>query len=164
MSNADFSCALYIMLEQRILVLITRAKWLKRHQPDTYKTHPHFKLLQSVWRVMKESWQDPGHARYNLGNTLGAENRHWRRCKEGLPPRYRLFFRFSSSERVCVYAWLNDEKTLRKAGSKTDVYATFKHLLNKGLVPQNFAELLIKSKLLTTDQAEKLTGIDEGQQ
>lgn len=164
MSNAVFSCALYIMLEQRILALITRAKWLRKHQPDTYKTHPDFKLLQSTWRVLKESWQDPGHARYNLGNTLGAENRHWRRCKEGLPPRYRLFFRFSSSERVCVYAWLNDEKTLRKAGSKTDVYATFKRLLNKGFVPQEFAELLAKSNVLSTDAQTPLPDIDEGQQ
>lgn len=162
--NDDFSCALYITFEQRILMLITRAKWLKKHQPDTYKTHPDFKLLQSVWRVMKESWQNPAHARYNLGNTLGAENRHWRRCKEGLPPRYRLFFRFSSSEQICVYAWLNNEKTLRKAGSKTDVYATFRYLLKKGLVPQDFAELLIKSKLLTTDQIDGLSMSIEGQQ
>lgn len=164
MSNAVFSCALYVMLEQRILALITRAKWLRKHQPDTYKTHPDFKLLQSAWRVLRESWQDPGHARYNLGNTLGAENRHWRRCKEGLPPRYRLFFRFSSSERVCVYAWLNDDKTLRKAGSKTDVYATFKRLLNKGFVPQEFAELLAKSNVLSTDAQQPLPDFDEGQQ
>lgn len=164
MSDGKFSCALYIMFEQRILTLITRAKWLRKHHPDTYKTHPDFKLLQSVWRVMPESWREPGHSRYNLGNTLGPENRHWRRCKEGLPPRYRLFFRFSSSERMCVYAWLNDEKTLRKAGSKTDVYATFKHLLSRGLVPQGFAELLAKSKTLNPEFAAAFSQVGEGQE
>ena len=152
MSDTAFCSALYLMFEQRIVLLIARVKWLKKHQEGTYKAHPDFKLLQGAWRVMRESRGNPTHARYKLGNTLGTQNRHWRRCKEGLPPRYRLFFRFSSSDRVCVYAWLNDESTLRKAGSKTDVYAAFKHLLDKGLVPQEFAELLAKSKLLNSEQ------------
>lgn len=148
MKDNDFGCKLLSIFETRIILLLNRARWLKKHNPKTYQSHPDFKLLQSVWRVMQESRKDPKHDRYLLGNTLGTTNRHWRRCKEGLPQRYRLFFRFSSSERICVYAWLNDENTLRNAGSKSDVYTVFKHLLNKGLVPQEFADLLANSAAL----------------
>ena len=65
-----------------------------------------------------------------------------------MPPRYRLFFRFASNpSKVIVYVWFNDEDTLRKAGSKTDVYETFKRMLARGLVPQppNVATLLQES-------------------
>lgn len=164
MSNNVFCSNFLPILETRVILLLNRVRWLKKHHPETYRTHRDCKLLQGLWRVMQESRQDPKHARYNLGNTLGTENRHWRRCKEGLPPRYRLFFRFSSSERVCVYAWLNDEKTLRKAGSKTDVYATFKHLLSRGLVPQEFAELLARSKMLNPELSVAFSLVGEGQQ
>jgi len=36
---------------------------------------------------------------------------------------------------VIVYVWINDEFTLRKAGSKTDAYAVFKSMLNAGNPP-----------------------------
>ncbi|MEZ9922276.1 type II toxin-antitoxin system YhaV family toxin, partial [Vibrio breoganii] len=35
----------------------------------------------------------------------------------------------------------NDEKTLRKDGAKTDVYATFLRMLKSGTVPNSWAEL-----------------------
>lgn len=146
MTEGPFSCKLYRILDERIRLLINRVCWLRQRQPDTYKKHPDVKLLWGVWRVIEESRQDPGHARYRLGKTLGSENTHWRRCKEGLPPRYRLFFRFAASERICVYAWLNNRKTLRKTGSKTDVYAVFQRLLDKGVIPKEFATLLDQSK------------------
>ena len=52
---------------------------------------------------------------------------HWFRVKkQGLLPRYRLFFQFrSEAPKTIIYAWLNDERTLRKAGDKNDVYAVF---------------------------------------
>ena len=30
--------------------------------------------------------------------------------------RFRLFFRFDSASKVIIYAWVNDENTLRKVG------------------------------------------------
>jgi toxin YhaV len=67
----------------------------------------------------------------------------WRRVKTGMPDRYRLFFRFASRPmKVIVYAWFNDEDTLRKAGSNTDVYETFKRMLSRGRVPSGIDELL----------------------
>ena len=63
--------------------------------------------------------------------------------KKGMPERYRLFFRFASKPvKLIVYVWFNDEDTLRKAGSKTDVYETFKRMLSRGTVPTDIDALL----------------------
>jgi toxin YhaV len=69
--------------------------------------------------------------------------------KKGMPDRYRLFFRFASSPvKVIVYVWFNDEDTLRKAGSKTDVYEAFKRMLARGQVPNDMGELLLASAVV----------------
>lgn len=66
-----------------------------------------------------------------------------------MPDRYRLFFRFASSPvKVIVYVWFNDEDTLRKAGSKTDVYEAFKRMLARGQVPNDMGELLLASAVV----------------
>jgi hypothetical protein len=41
-----------------------------------------------------------------------------------------------------IYAWLNDEDTLRKEGSRTDVYDVFKRMLERGDVPSTINELI----------------------
>jgi toxin YhaV len=46
---------------------------------------------------------------------------------------------------VIVYAWVNDENTLRKAGSKTDPCAVFRTMLDAGNPPGTMAELLAVS-------------------
>ena len=43
---------------------------------------------------------------------------------------------------VVIYAWLNDEDTLRKEGSRTDVYAVFQRMLERGDVPSTIDELI----------------------
>jgi len=76
-----------------------------------------------------------------VGHTPGPQYAHWRRIKRGLPSRYRLFYCFSSSPvKVIVYAWLNDEATLRKAGAKT-VYAVFQRMLARSEVPSDIDAL-----------------------
>lgn len=62
--------------------------------------------------------RNPNSVEYQLGNTLGPAHRHWRRAK--FLGRFRLFYRFSTAHRAIVYAWVNDETTLRKANSRTD--------------------------------------------
>ena len=80
------------------------------------------------------------------GKTLGSEYGNWRRVKHGLPERYRMFFRFASKPvKLIVYVWFNDEDTLRKAGSKTDVYETFRRMLARGEVPESIEHLLVES-------------------
>jgi len=66
---------------------------------------------------------------------------------------HRLFFRFTSKPvKVIVYVWFNDEDTLRKAGSKTDVYEVFKRMLGRGQVPTSITDLLHESAQGTARQ------------
>ena len=88
--------------------------------------------------------RDPNAPEFRQGNTLGKDNRHWFRAK--FHQRYRLFYRFATKEKVIIYAWLNDEKTLRKAGSKTDPYSVFRGMLEAGDPPGSIADLLQRSK------------------
>lgn len=117
---------------------------LARKAPGGYKTHPKTKLLASVYRTVTQLVPtNPDALEFRLGKTLGAGNTNWRRVKAGMPDRYRLFFRFASSPvKIVVYVWFNDEDTLRKAGSKTDVYETFKRMLARGFVPSDIDALL----------------------
>jgi len=117
---------------------------LAADDPAGYKSHPKTKLLASVYRAITQLVPaNPDAPDFRLGKTLSADNTNWRRVKKGMPDRYRLFFRFASSPvKVIVYVWFNDEDTLRKAGSKTDVYEAFKRMLARGVVPTSIAELL----------------------
>lgn len=120
---------------------------LAQRDPSTYKTHPKTKLLASIFKAISQTVPaNPAAPEFRLGKTLGtaaSTNAHWRRVKKGLPSRYRMFFRCASSPvKPIVYVWFNDEDTLRKAGSKTDVYETFGRMLAKGIVPQSIDELL----------------------
>jgi toxin YhaV len=109
--------------------------------------HPKQKLLAAIRYLMLTIIpRDPNAAEFRQGNALGAQNRHWFRAK--FFQRYRLFFRFSSKEKVIVYAWMNDEGTLRKRGAKTDPYAIFQALLQAGDPPQSMQELLKRSREL----------------
>lgn len=121
---------------------------LAQQNPSEYKAHPKTRLLASVYKAVMQSVPDnPDHVDFRLGKTLGVEYANWRRVKKGMPNRYRLFFRFASSPvQLIVYVWFNDEDTLRKAGSKTDVYETFKRTLTRGEVPSSIDALLAESR------------------
>jgi toxin YhaV len=82
---------------------------------------------------------DPNRDEYRQGNTMGTEFRHWRRAKMGR--RFRLFFRFDSKSRVIIFAWVNDENTLRTSGSKNDPYVVFQKMLERGHPPDDWAAL-----------------------
>lgn len=135
----------FILLYQRLAVLRHRVLHLQQKDLKNYKHHPTAKLFASVIRAMDDAAQDPTLPKFELGKTLGPEHTAWRRIKQLLPPRYRLFFRFSSQERQIIFVWLNDEHTLRKAGADSDVYNVFKRMLEKRQVPSLLADLLDKS-------------------
>src|SRR5271167_1695769 len=114
---------------------------LRAMQPDSYAQSPKTKLLAAIHRLVTEIIpRDPGAREFRQGDTLGPGNRHWFRAK--FHQRYRLFFRFSSKEKVIVYAWVNDESSLRKAGSKTDAYAVFQAMLEASDPPATLEALL----------------------
>lgn len=120
---------------------------LARQDPSGYKSHPKTRLLASIYKAIKQTVPaDPDHPDFRLGKTLGEQYANWRRVKKGMPDRYRLFFRFASKPiKLIVYVWFNDEDTLRKEGSKSDVYEVFKKMLSRGQVPASIADLLAKS-------------------
>lgn len=121
---------------------------LAKSDPRGYKTHPKTRLLASVYKAITERVPaNPDHPDFRLGNTLGRGYGNWRRVKKGLPGRYRLFFRFASNPvKLIVHVWFNDEDTLRKAGSKTDVYEAFRRMLARGEVPDGIEDLLKESR------------------
>jgi toxin YhaV len=121
--------------------LIGTVAALEKRQPESYRNHPKAKLLKRVMDlILVEIPRDPNAAEFQLGNTLGPAYRHWRRAK--FLGRFRLFFRFSSAHGVIVYAWVNDETTLRKAGARSDPYAVFTRRLQEGNPPDNWDTLL----------------------
>lgn len=85
--------------------------------------------------------RDPGNPAYRQGRTLGSDRKHWFRGKTG-NGRYRLFYRFKSSARLIVYAWVNDEESLRTRGSTTDGYAVFNAMLERGHPPDDWDALV----------------------
>jgi toxin YhaV len=127
--------------------LVNQVETLARRDPAGYKDQPATKLLATILRHVKEIIpKDPSAPGFHQGNTLGVDNRHWFRAK--FHERFRLFYRFSSKDKVIVYAWVNDERTLRKAGAKSDPYRVFRAMLESGDPPQSMEELLRRSREL----------------
>lgn len=114
--------------------------------PEKLKSNPRAILFTRVMDAIKEARKDPTHSKYWLGQSLGEGNGNWRRIKQGLPDRYRLFFKFFSRFHDIFFIWINDEKTLRKAGAKTDCYAVFERMLKSKNVPADHAGLLLNSE------------------
>ena len=135
----------YPLLENQLKKLTAAVEQLSISRPDTYGEHPKAKLLATIHRHITEIIpRNPNAPEFRQGDTLGPDNRHWFRAK--FHQRYRLFFRFSTKDRVIVYVWVNDEFTLRKAGSKTDAYAVFKSMLTAGDPPRTLEALLKRAK------------------
>jgi toxin YhaV len=100
------------------------------------------KLLRAVVSLMfEEIPRDPTRAEFRLGKTLGDGRKHWFRAKFG-GGRFRLFFRYRTDVRLIVYAWMNDENTLRAYGSRTDAYAVFGRMLDGGNPPDDWDGLV----------------------
>ncbi len=117
----------------------------QRKDPHGFASNANVKLLRAVNRAMSEVIpQEPSRGEYRQGNTLGPHFRHWRRARIGR--RFRLFFRYDTKARVIVYAWMNDERTLRSSGSRTDPYTVFARMLARGNPPDNWASLIAASR------------------
>ena len=134
----------YTELSKQLAKLENAADRARRKDPQGFTSNANVKLLQAVDRAMSEIIpQDPSRAEYRQGNTLGRGYRHWRRANIGR--RFRLFFRYDAKARVIVYAWMNDQRTLRSARSKRDPYAVFARMLTQGNPPNDWASLIERS-------------------
>ncbi|MCD2175572.1 type II toxin-antitoxin system YhaV family toxin [Rhizobium sp. C4] len=130
------------LLLDQLEKLTAAVEALKRKDPDGYGDHANAKLLAALLSLMfSKIPSDPTSTAYVQGNTLGPDRRHWFRAKFGAG-RFRLFFRYSSRSRIIIFAWVNDENSLRTYGSKTDAYAVFKGMLNDGNPPDDWDALM----------------------
>jgi toxin YhaV len=130
----------------RLMAAVEKAK---RKDPKTYQSTANAKLLAQLQRLAFETIPvDPARPEFRQGGTLGPSRKHWFRAKFG-GGRFRLFFRYSSSAKIIVYAWVNDNETLRTYGAKSDAYAVFKAMLDRGNPPEDWAELLTSSSAIT---------------
>ncbi|WP_024889497.1 type II toxin-antitoxin system YhaV family toxin [Luteimonas huabeiensis] len=117
----------------------------ERSDPEGFESNANVKLFRALSQLMLEAVPgDPARDEYRQGNTLGPAHRHWRRAKIGR--RFRLFFRYDSKAKVIVYAWVNDETTLRSSGSKSDPYALFEKMLGRGNPPDDWNALVAASR------------------
>ena len=127
---------------QKLDAAVQRAK---AQDPQGFESNANVKLFNALSQLILETVPgDPNREEYRQGNTMGAAFRHWRRAKIGR--RCRLFFRFDSKTKIIIFAWVNDENTLRSSGSKRDSYAVFQKMLQRGRPPDNWPALLAASK------------------
>ena len=110
--------------------------------PRGWRKSANAKLLAALRQLVFETIpQDPTRAEYRQGGTLGDARKHWFRAKFG-NGRFRLFFCYSTSAKIIIFAWVNDETTLRTYGAKSDAYAVFRKMLDKGDPPNSWDALL----------------------
>ena len=132
---------LHPLFARRYQALRDEALRLKQELPDEgWRHHPTVKLVAGLRTLILEiAPQDPNAAEFRLRTPL----EHFRRAKgKGLPPRYRLFWVFSTRAKTIIFLYLNDVATLRKEGATSDPYAVFAQLVRRGELGADFASNL----------------------
>ena len=131
-------------LVEQLRKLHAAAERAQKQDPKGFESNANVRLFAALSKLIFEAVpSDPNREEYRQGNTMGAAYRHWRRAKIGR--RFRLFFRFDSRTRIIIFAWVNDEHTLRASGSKSDPYIVFQRMLERGHPPDDWADLLSAS-------------------
>ncbi|MDP1537401.1 MAG: type II toxin-antitoxin system YhaV family toxin [Burkholderiales bacterium] len=103
-------------LIEQLRKLHTAVERAQAQDPQGFESNANVKLFKALSQLMLETVPgDPNREEYRQGNTMGPTFRHWRRAKIGR--RFRLFFRFDSKTGIIIFAWVNDENTLRRPAS-----------------------------------------------
>ncbi len=141
-------------LVQQLKRLCAACERARSSDPRGWESNANVKLFQSLSRLMlKTVPADPGAPAFRQGKTLGKGRSHWRRAKIGR--RFRLFFRYDTTSRIIIYAWVNDQNTLRQAGGKSDPYTVFKKMLHQGNPPDDWESLLAQTAGDNTDMTRQ---------
>ena len=149
MQRHGWSLLFHDGLIQQLQKLQAATQKAQAQDPQGFESNANVKLFNALAQLMLETVPiDPNRDEYRQGNTMGPAFRHWRRAKLGR--RFRLFFRFDSKTKIIIFAWVNDENTLRSSGSKTDPYAVFQKMLQRGNPPDDWAALVSASKFSWT--------------
>jgi toxin YhaV len=145
MQRHGWTLLFHACVVEQLQKLQAAAKRAQKNDPSGFESNANVKLLRALSQVMMDGVPtNPAREEYRQGNTLGHEHRHWRRVKIGR--RFRLFFRYDSKANIIVFAWGNDEQTLRASGSKSDPYAVFEKMLERGNPPDDWAALIEASQ------------------
>ncbi|MBM3512749.1 MAG: type II toxin-antitoxin system YhaV family toxin [Alphaproteobacteria bacterium] len=125
---------------EQLSILNDAVEALAEADPSGYAQHPKARILARVRQlILDDIPRDPLGPQFRLGKTLGGPYGHWFRAKWF--GRFRLFFRCDSRTRTIVYAWMNDENTLRKSGSRSDPYIVFRGMLKGDEIPDDWTTL-----------------------
>ncbi len=146
---------------ERLKGIISEVRRVMKDDPSGFHHHPQFKFFEGVVNnVVITVPANPAHPTFRQGGTLGRKYQHWFRVKKhNLPPRYRLFYQFrSAAPKTIIYAWLNDDGSIRRAGARNDVYEVFRSMLDGGKMPNSYAELI---KACESLEIPALTGTEE---
>lgn len=145
MQRHGWSLLFHDCLVEQLQKLKTASDRAEAADPAGFEAIANVKLYRALGQLIFETApSDPAREEFRQGNTMGTTYRHWRRARVGR--RFRLFFRYDSKARVIVFVWVNDEHTLRSAGSKSDPYAVFQKMLDRGNPPDDWAALLAASR------------------
>lgn len=148
------------MMAAQVQSLTAACERAKAADPDGFRSNANVRVLAAIARlVLKTIPEDPGRPDYRIGNTMGKEHRHWSRAKFG--QRFRLFFRYDSGARIIVFAWVNDETTLRARGSRSDPDTVFRTMLGRGHPPDSWPDLLKAAGDLPPGAVDALTRTGE---
>lgn len=125
----------------QLTALARAAEKAQKKGPAAAEKSQSVKLLSAlsdhIFRIVPE---DPAHPKFEQGNTLSPRHRGWRRAK--FFQRYRLFFRFHTTSRIVVFAWVYDATSLRSKGGRRDPYAIFERMLDRGDPPDRWESRL----------------------
>lgn len=133
-----FHAQILLQLEKLIVAVEEERRRHPGRVPQSQAAHILASLRQLIFVDIPA---DPARSIYRQGDTLGLHRKHWFRAKFG-NGRYRLFFRYRASDKILLFAWVNDEKTLRTYGKSTDAYATFAAMLDRDDPPDDWNALL----------------------
>ena len=154
MKSGDWSLLFHRCVLEQLERLKAASDKVIANSPQNAFENANVKLYAALAKLMLDTIpSDPARDEYRQGNTMGPDFRHWRRAKIGR--RFRLFFRYDSRTKVIVYAWVNDEKTLRTAGSKNDPYTVFQKMLSRGNPPDDWNKLQSESSPQKVDRPVK---------
>jgi toxin YhaV len=133
-----FAHALFL---DRLEELLEQVEALRQKYPESYQQKRSTKYLAAIAKLTFDVIpQDPTRSEYRQGSTLGEDYKHWFRAK--FFQQYRLFFRYHQEQKIIVFVWVNDEKSKRAYGSKTDAYFVFQKMLDSGDPPNSWGALL----------------------
>ncbi len=143
----------YRLFQEVLDLLESEVGEIIKKNPQNYQEHVQYKYLKVLYKcIVQEIPTQPNDPKYRIRKqTLEKREKarknigSWFRAKKD---RSRIFFQFSESASSIVYAWINTEGVIRKAGAKNDVYKVFKRLLDRGVIPNDFSSLKKSSKPL----------------